>query len=217
MSPFRPIPVTLLLVTLLLAACRPTSPSDPTASGVQTAAEVSRPELLALGRQIMSETFALLSSNLTNAIAQGGPTNALHFCSAQALSLTDSIAQRHQAEVRRISHRARNPHHRPSDAEFRLLREYQGGLTRGVTNPPVLHQHASGEVTFYAPILISQSVCLVCHGQPGTDIAPTTLATLDQLYPEDEARGFRLGDLRGLWAIRFPAPTPSQNPNPTTE
>jgi hypothetical protein len=209
--PMRPLPTTLLLTILLLTACRPSPPSDSPASGAQASAEVSRPELLPLGRQIMSETFALLSSNLTNAIAQGGPTNALHFCSAQALSLTDSIAQRHQADIRRVSHRARNPGNRPSDAEFRLLREYQGGLSRGVTNPPVLHQHASGEVTFYAPILISQSTCLVCHGQPGTDIAPTTLATLDQLYPEDEARGFRLGDLRGLWAIRFPAspkPTP---------
>ena len=37
-----------------------------------------------------------------------------------------------------------------------------------------------------------------CHG---TDIKPKVKEKLDELYPEDEATGFFLGDLRGAFVV----------------
>jgi hypothetical protein len=62
---------------------------------------------------------------------------------------------------------------------------------------------ANGRATFYSPIVITNPLCLQCHGIPGTDLAPSTVALLQQLYPRDEATGFKLGDLRGLWRVDF--------------
>lgn len=63
--------------------------------------------------------------------------------------------------------------------------------------------NTGGTVTFYSPILLGHPVCLQCHGAAGTEIAPGTLQVIDRLYPTDQARVFRLQELRGLWAISF--------------
>ena len=44
-------------------------------------------------------------------------------------------------------------------------------------------------------------VCLACHG---SNIAPNVSARLDALYPDDRARGFAVGDLRGAFSVRQP-------------
>ncbi len=44
-------------------------------------------------------------------------------------------------------------------------------------------------------------VCMVCHG---ADIADELSAKLDELYPEDQAKGFREDDLRGAFTITQP-------------
>ncbi|MDE0059891.1 MAG: DUF3365 domain-containing protein [Defluviicoccus sp.] len=46
-------------------------------------------------------------------------------------------------------------------------------------------------------------MCTVCHG---TNIAPEVAAALDALYPDDLARGFEVGDIRGAFSIVQPAP-----------
>jgi hypothetical protein len=67
-----------------------------------------------------------------------------------------------------------------------------------VTNP-------DGSTTFYAPIVIANPLCLQCHGTPEKDIAPATLEAIQKHYPKDQATGYQLGDLRGLWSVTFPA------------
>jgi hypothetical protein len=44
-------------------------------------------------------------------------------------------------------------------------------------------------------------VCLACHG---SSIAPAIAATLDEAYPDDQARGYKLGDVRGAFTLSKP-------------
>jgi hypothetical protein len=46
-------------------------------------------------------------------------------------------------------------------------------------------------------------LCLTCHGE---NIASEVDAKLKELYPYDQARGFREGDLRGAFTIAKPLP-----------
>ena len=64
------------------------------------------------------------------------------------------------------------------------------------------HPDERSTVAFYAPIKV-QDLCLNCHGQPGTDIKAADYDLIKKLYPEDEAVGYKSGDLRGMWSIRF--------------
>ena len=159
----------------------------------------------ALGQQISRAGFQLLSSNLQKAIQQGGPTNALSYCSAAALTLTESVGKPFEAKVRRISHRVRNPKASPNPAELVILEQFRAMMRVSTNTPPAVTTNLEPRTpTYFAPIVLNNPLCLQCHGEPVKDIQPATLAVLKQLYPGDQATGFRIGELRGAWRIDIP-------------
>jgi hypothetical protein len=159
------------------------------------------------GQAIVQQAFALLSSNLTKALAAGGVTNALSYCSERALPLTREVASTNEVTIRRATHMARNPANRASPAELAILRDFRVALENQQKPRPVLRTNVNGSVTFYAPILLNNSICLKCHGEPGKDISAVDAAFIRSIYPQDKATGFKLGELRGLWRIDFGAQT----------
>ena len=82
------------------------------------------------GNAAVAQAFSILSSNLTAALSQGGPTNALPFCSVNAEPLTASVSPSGDVAVRRVSHRARNPKNKTTDAEFSVLQEFDNSEPR---------------------------------------------------------------------------------------
>ena len=57
-----------------------------------------------------------------------------------------------------------------------------------------------GEATFrYMKAIPTQAVCLACHG--GDAVSPEVEAALKRYYPDDQARGFKEGDLRGAFTL----------------
>jgi uncharacterized protein DUF3365 len=57
----------------------------------------------------------------------------------------------------------------------------------------------NGKQTFrYMKAISTKGMCLTCHG----DKIPSKVSEkLDELYPEDKARGFKKGDIRGAFSI----------------
>lgn len=151
------------------------------------------------GKRIAAEAFALLSKNLGEAIAKDGTAGAIAFCSEKALPLTATV----NAGLRRVSHKARNPKNKANAAELEMIAAYQEALKAGKPPAPQVRKNADGSESFYAPIVLANSLCLKCHGAPATDVDVATQAALAKLYPADEATGFRLGELRGLWRVDF--------------
>jgi hypothetical protein len=161
------------------------------------------------GKRLVAEASALLVKNLTEAIAKDGVPGAIGFCSEKALPLTASIGADSGASLRRVTHKARNPKNKAGAAELEVLSAFRDTLKAGKAPEPQLRKHADGSETFFAPIVLANPICLKCHGAPGKDIDADTLAALLKLYPQDDATGFQLGDLRGLWRVDFLS-TPKQ-------
>jgi len=59
---------------------------------------------------------------------------------------------------------------------------------------------ADGSTIVRLPIVVSQPLCLQCHGTDET-VAADTRAAIRKLYPEDQAPGYQLNDLRGIWQV----------------
>ncbi|MFH5834029.1 DUF3365 domain-containing protein [Halalkalibaculum sp. DA3122] len=156
------------------------------------------------GQMISQAAFKTLSSNLQQAMAEGGVENALRFCNIEAMPLTDSLSTHFDIELRRASHRPRNPSNRADSLELQTIQQYLSEIEAGRDLKPVIYTSGS-TISYHAPIRIAGPLCLNCHGQPATDIAKPDLQVIRELYPEDEATGFSLGELRGIWSIRFPA------------
>lgn len=152
------------------------------------------------GEAMVQVAFDSLRTKLSGAIAQGGPAYAVEYCQISADDILAS-ARSGREEIRRSSLKYRNPNNAPDEQETMVLKGMQKELLAGrEASPQLLVQN--GQAHYYQPILL-QPLCLNCHGQVDSDIAAETLERIDSLYPEDRARGYEVGDLRGMWHIAF--------------
>ncbi|HBJ86814.1 MAG TPA: hypothetical protein DDZ88_23750 [Verrucomicrobiales bacterium] len=164
----------------------------------------TKPDPALEGPKIIAEAFVKLSGALGEAIAKSGPASALSVCSEKAPQIAKEVATAHGVTLRRATHKPRNPKNAADDVEKTALEAFMAALAKKEPPKPQVITSADGSRAFLAPIVLGNPLCLQCHGTPGKDIAPETLAAIEKLYPDDQATGFKLGDLRGLWRVTFP-------------
>lgn len=205
--------VILGIAAVSLFSCGPQERiSKETFEQVNQAMEVKRlieveilDEAMVWGDSISAEAQRQLISNLQSAIAEKGVAEAIEFCKVQALPILAEVSQKYGVEIRRVSNRYRNPADQPNEAEKPILEAYAYNAESGNKSEPNIQKLENGEVFLYTkPIVITVGFCLNCHGDPGKDIQEETLQKLSALYPQDNAQGHQLGDLRGMWSVRIP-------------
>ncbi|WP_026950603.1 Tll0287-like domain-containing protein [Algoriphagus mannitolivorans] len=162
-------------------------------------------EAMIWGDSITQEAQQNLITKLQNAIAEKGIPGAVEYCKVNALPILEEVGKKHGVTVKRVSNRFRNPADQPDSDEAPILEAYEYNAENGLSIDPNLQKLENGEVLLYTKaIIIPGGLCLNCHGDPGKDISAETLQTLESLYPQDQAKGHKVGDLRGMWAVRFP-------------
>ena len=155
------------------------------------------------GEIIANAAQSALSATLMEKIQEGGIQGAIRHCNVIATPLMDSISNAYGANIKRVSTRLRNESNNPDKIEAEILDAYEYAWENGLQSEPNI-QDVEGEAVLYTrPIMISNPVCLNCHGQIDSDVLPETNLALKSLYPSDSATGYKLGDLRGMWSIRF--------------
>ena len=188
-----------LLFVIMLFGCRQQKQEPPPDSAVRE----DLPAVRQKGMEITKQAFGTLSSNLKQALEEGGVPYALKFCNIEAMPLTDSLSKRYGVELRRVSHRPRNPSNKADSLEMESIRQYRASIADNEELKPFTFRYEDAFL-YHAPIQINSGLCLNCHGQPGTDISDQNLKVINELYPQDEATGFSMGELRGIWSIKFP-------------
>lgn len=154
------------------------------------------------GAEIAQSATKELGSNLMAKMKEGGVEAAIPFCHASALTITEKKAKEYQAEIKRTSHKIRNPKNKPSEDDTEILKKFISLTENNETFEPIVQKGEDNRIVFYSPILM-QKQCLACHGSPGMELAVRTDSILKSYYPEDQATGFKEGDLRGMWKITF--------------
>lgn len=203
----------LLLPLILLFSCGPQERVSKEAfEDVQRNNEVKRitevailQEAMVWGDSITQEAQVQLIAQLQQAIASNGPAGAIDFCKVNALPILQTVESKYTVTLRRASVQPRNPADTPNAEELPLLEAYAYNAENNISSDPSIQKIEQGEVLLYTkPILLTNALCLSCHGDPKKDIAPETSAKLKELYPQDSATGYAIGDLRGMWALRLP-------------
>ena len=154
-----------------------------------------------IGMAYAMEAKTVLGKSLVKAIGEKGTMGALAFCTTKASALTDSVSVMKNAIIRRITDKPRNPANRADTEELGYITYFKKLVAAGKEPKPIV-KRAQGEVDFYYPI-ITNSVCLQCHGKPNEQVLPETMTMLKSLYPKDEAIGYGENEVRGLWSINF--------------
>lgn len=169
----------------------------------RAAEELGEDEIVALGNEVSGALIGELMGRVAAAIEEGGPANAIDFCSTEALPRTAAVAEAHGVTLKRTSSRLRNPANAPDAYEREALEHFEAEIAAGHAPPTHLVQRLDEEVRYYRPILVAEP-CTVCHG-PRDALDPQVADALDRRYPNDEATGYRPGDFRGLVRVGVPA------------
>ena len=150
-----------------------------------------------------AELLQPFKKNLKQALLKGledGPEQAIDVCKDKAPKIAKELSV-DGVLMGRSSHRLRNPSNEGPDWVTPVLEAY---VTEPSSLTPVTVQLPSERIGYVEPIKL-QPVCLVCHGSA---VPPSVQATLEQQYPSDQATGFEIDELRGVFWAEFPAPKP---------
>ncbi len=162
-------------------------------------------ERIAAARATVQSFAKDLKGQLVTAMKAEGPIAAIGVCQIAAPEIAAAKSAETDGEVGRTSLKLRNPANAPDAWEEHILLDFEARKTAGA-DPAKLESYTTvqeeGRSYFrYMKAIPTGKPCLACHG---TDIDPKVIEKLDALYPEDQARGFALGDIRGAFTIKQP-------------
>lgn len=162
-------------------------------------------------RATASEFMQTLKQELMAGMQEGGPVNAISVCNLSAPGIANTYSARHGWDVGRTSLKPRNPDNAPDEWERAVLESFEQRKAAG-EDPAKMEYHEvieqDGARTLrYMKAIPTAKLCLACHGE---HVDSTVKARLEKLYPEDQAIGFREGDIRGAFTISQPLDGGSQ-------
>lgn len=146
-----------------------------------------------------AELLAPFKKDLKQALVAGmqqGPLHAVTVCKDQAPAIAVSLSV-DGVEMGRFSHRLRNPENTAPDWVSDIMNGYLQDGEPQATAVSV----TKNRVGYVEPIML-QPLCATCHGKT---LAPELAAHIQEMYPQDQATGFDVGDLRGVFWVEYPA------------
>lgn len=162
-------------------------------------AESNKPKTIEeIGLEYALSTKKVLGKNLMGAIQKKGTLATLEFCNIKAMPLTDSMATKHKATIKRVSDKNRNPNNQANAEELKYIAQFKTELAAKKEIKPIIIEKGN-KVQFYYPIE-TNTMCLQCHGK---QIKPDIQKQILKLYPKDLAVGYNESEVRGIWSITF--------------
>lgn len=185
----------LSLVALLLAGCS----TLPNAEKQAQMADEARATAMKL--------MQTLGGELKNHMQADGPANAIGVCKDLAPAIAKQASKDTGMQIKRVSTKNRNPNGVPDAWETAAISSFEKRLAAG-EKAEKLETYTvvedGGKQTFrYAKALVTQSMCLECHGAP-ENMRDDVKAKLAQEYPNDKAVGYAAGQVRGIITMRKP-------------
>jgi len=157
---------------------------------------------VASAKAAIKELAASLQAELKNAMQAGGPVAAIGICNTQALPITQKISAERGLSISRVSLKNRNPANLPVDWQIAVLEDFERQKAEGKEIGGIAWSESvnvDGEKEFrFMKAIPTGPVCLACHG---TELSPEVSGVLADLYPQDRARGYSTGDIRGAFVV----------------
>lgn len=175
-------PVLMTLLTLISASAL--------AADQQALTMEARGQVKAFAQALMGE--------LKGSIEKDGPVAAISVCNTEAPAIATGLSQ-NGWQVGRTALKIRNPDNAPDAWETQVLNDFSTRIKAG-EDPAMMEASkvVNGEFR-YMKAIPTAPLCVACHG---AEVAPAVEAKLAELYPQDKARGFNVGDLRGAFTLR---------------
>ena len=188
----------LFVLTLAGAAASRQAPSPPPSYPIAGAPESMR-DAIQRGDVIIGAMQSALLAELTKAMQRGGPEGAVRVCHLDATAVAEQVARKQGVAAGRTSHRLRNPTNAPRAWAAPIVASHGGKPIAGVDGFVV---DLGDRVGLLRPIGF-RAACAGCHG-PRERLSAGVLKELRERYPDDQAVGFKDGDIRGWFWVEIP-------------
>lgn len=155
------------------------------------------------GKGLIKQYGDALREELTTAVKEKGAPHAISVCSLRAPEIAQQVSTASGWSVGRSSHKLRNPNNKPDAFTAAALEEFATRIAAGEKADDLAKAgivEDNGKKVFHLVKAIpTGELCLNCHG--GAEVKPEVEAKLAELYPRDQARGFKVGDMRGVFTL----------------
>ena len=190
--------------TLVIYSCSSNQVADQAKTETEKTKEiVPKPEInyLQIGKEMALQTKSSLAKYLVTAIGEKGSEGAVEFCNIKAISITDSMSLVLDAKIKRVSDKPRNPENQANEAELAYIKKWKEAKENGQEQAPMITEVDKKMIGYY-PIVTNQ-MCMQCHGKPKENINITTLTKIKKLYPNDKAIGYAENEIRGIFVVEM--------------
>ena len=153
-----------------------------------------------------------LRGELQAAMVAGGPIAAVDVCHTRAPRIAEAVMAEHDVRLGRVAlpGRNRNPAQQADGWQLDTLQAFQAAVDGGAAAADQVAVVRDGLPDGVALRMMrgiaTEPGCLACHGK---DVAEPIRVAIAQRYPDDQATGFAVGDLRGALWVEVPAATPA--------
>ncbi|MDH5631514.1 MAG: DUF3365 domain-containing protein [Gammaproteobacteria bacterium] len=168
-------------------------------------ATVNTEERIAASRDTIGTMKTRMQATLQSTMKEHGPIKAIEVCRNKAPKMAAMMSDKTGWQIGRTSLKLRNPANAPDAWEQKVLNEFETRKAAG-TNPETLEYSEvvseDGKRYFrYMKAIPAGAPCMTCHAG---EIDQKLEAQINQLYPDDKARGYKVGDIRGAFTIKQP-------------
>ncbi len=174
--------------------------------GYSALAEGDAEHRIAESRAIIKSFAGELQAALKGAMKSGGPVEAIAVCNEKAPGIAAAHGEANGWKVGRTSLKYRNPGNAPDDWEVSILQSFEQRKAAGEDIAKMdfgEFAELDGKKVFrYMKAIPTGEICLNCHG--GDNVKPEIEARLADIYPDDKARGYSTGEIRGAFSIVQP-------------
>lgn len=156
-------------------------------------------ELEQEARDLTAQFVSQLKPRLKQAMQEGGPNRAIEVCASAAPKIADSLSADSGWQVKRVSLKSRNASRAiPDSWERAVLQEFDRRQAAGEAAAQINYGELQGARYRYMQAQGTAGLCLNCHGD---QLAPAVTDTLQKYYPDDQAIGYQLGQVRGAISL----------------
>lgn len=163
------------------------------------------PDWVDQSRQLAMQLGGGLKAELGRAIQAGGPVAAIDVCHSRAPEIAAQLSAKSGASVGRTALKVRNAANAPDEVERAVLEQFRADLASGKVSGPLeaVFEVRRGDTVErrYMRAIPTDGLCLTCHGPA---LAPEVAAAIARDYPDDQATGFEVGELRGAFTVAWP-------------
>jgi hypothetical protein len=150
-------------------------------------------------QKLVQQFVGQMKPQLKKAMEEGGPTQAIESCATLAPAIADAMSAQSGWKVRRVSLKTRNASRaEPDDWERSVLIRFDQRQAAGELPPTINFGEIEDGNYRYMQAQGVEPVCLVCHGEL---LSASVKEMLDQYYPNEQARGYAMGQLRGAISL----------------